>query len=62
MNKTLVLLTLALALGIAAAPTAAASCPPTWPPRCEIPPVGQGVGCAIDNVGIYVGQIFTDCL
>ena len=63
MNKAIVVLTLALALGVAVAPTAAASCPPSGPGYyCDLVPIGQGVGCIITWYGDYASEAADDCL
>ena len=63
MKTALVLLTLALAVGVALAPTAAASCPPTTLTYCgHVTPLGSWVGCQIDSAGNYIAEAARDCL
>ena len=62
MNKAIVLLTLALVLGIAAAPTVAAACPPTAGRTCYPTPVTEGINCASAWAGDWTDEFFTDCI
>lgn len=63
MNKALVLLTLALVIGIAAAPTVTAACPPNGRVYCgPATPVGAFVGCVIDAAGDFAAEAAADCL
>lgn len=62
MNKAIVLLTLALVLGVAAAPTAAADCPPAAGRHCTPTPVTEGINCVSEWAGDWTDEFFTDCI